>query len=126
MNFVEQGICLFIRLLCCYAPCDDVVVTGFVERARYYTVDELFEHCKKDHEQCFICKGKGILNQYYKDYPMLESHFDSHYKCKERECLERKFVVFENDIDLVAHQVFFVNLLFIFHLFSYSWSAMQI
>ena len=41
---------------------------------------------------------------YYENYNYLEKHFDQdHYLCKERECLEKKFVVFDSDIDMRAH-----------------------
>ncbi|KAI9199743.1 uncharacterized protein BJ171DRAFT_201996 [Polychytrium aggregatum] len=72
----------------------------------FYGQDELFEHCKKDHEQCFLCVRAGIRNQYYANYESLENHFHSdHFWCKEPECLEKKFIVFATDIDLLAHEM---------------------
>ena len=46
----------------------------------------------------------GILYKYYKDYSKLEIHFkNEHYLCDDPLCLEKKFVVFPNSIDLAAH-----------------------
>jgi hypothetical protein len=33
----------------------------------------LFEHCKKNHEQCFLCLRRNIRHQYYDKYPDLVS-----------------------------------------------------
>lgn len=72
----------------------------------YYSKDELFEHCRQAHETCFICKRRGVLDVYYQNYARLEEHFRSdHYFCTEKACLDKKFVVFETDIDLRAHDV---------------------
>jgi hypothetical protein len=47
-----------------------------------------------------------MKNEYYENYASLETHFKgSHFLCNEKECLEKKFVVFQNDIDLKAHIV---------------------
>lgn len=75
-------------------------------RSRFYGDDELWEHCRDRHEECFICVRKGIRHRYYLDYEKLSDHFDSeHFACKKPECLERKFVVFDNEIELKAHEV---------------------
>lgn len=72
---------------------------------RFYDVDALYEHCKK-HETCFLCIRNGIRHQYHENYVELEKHFKSdHFLCPERECLEKKFVVFDSEIDLRGHQV---------------------
>ncbi|KAI9314552.1 hypothetical protein BX666DRAFT_2029424 [Dichotomocladium elegans] len=72
----------------------------------YYGNDELFEHCRDKHEQCHICVRMGIRSQYYENYDSLEVHFKKdHYLCEYRECLDHKFVVFESDIDLKAHEL---------------------
>lgn len=40
------------------------------------------------------------------NYNALEEHFrDGHFLCIDRECLEKKFVVFESEMDLKAHQL---------------------
>lgn len=73
---------------------------------RFYGDDELWEHCRDKHEECFICVRRGIRHRYYMDYSRLADHFETeHYACKHPSCLERKFVVFENEIELKAHDV---------------------
>ncbi|KAF9896958.1 hypothetical protein BX616_006442 [Lobosporangium transversale] len=77
---------------------------GFCKES-FYGDDELFEHCKKNHEQCFLCIRRNIRHQYYNKYPDLERHFYAeHYACMDPECLEKKFVVFDSDLDLKAHE----------------------
>ena len=45
-----------------------------------------------------------IMYQYYRDYESLEGHFrDQHLLCEHPECLQRRFVVFDNEIELHAH-----------------------
>lgn len=80
---------------------------GFCNQ-RFYSADELYEHCRKSHERCFICdrRNPGANQQYYIDYNALEVHFQKeHYVCQDEECLEQKFVVFDNEVDLKAHQL---------------------
>ncbi|KAF9582459.1 hypothetical protein BGW38_000187 [Lunasporangiospora selenospora] len=75
-------------------------------RESFYGDDELFEHCKKSHEQCFLCLRRNVRHQYYNKYLDLEQHFHAeHYSCMDPECLEKKFVVFDSDLDLKAHEV---------------------
>ncbi|KAI8603045.1 hypothetical protein EDD21DRAFT_370149 [Dissophora ornata] len=77
---------------------------GFCKES-FYGDDELFEHCKKNHEQCFLCLRRNIRHQYYDKYADLERHLHSeHYACMDPECLEKKFVVFESDLDLKGHE----------------------
>ncbi|RIA92445.1 hypothetical protein C1645_691711 [Glomus cerebriforme] len=88
-------------------------------RRTFYGDDELFEHCRDKHEQCFICMRAGIRHHYYCDYNSLEQHFrKEHYLCQDQECLEKKFVVFETDIDLKAHEVslFFLEIIILIKL----------
>ncbi|KAI8088057.1 uncharacterized protein B0P05DRAFT_631374 [Gilbertella persicaria] len=73
---------------------------------RFYGLDELFIHCRDQHEQCFICVRQGKRHEYYANYANLEEHFKSdHYLCLYPPCLEKKFVVFESTIDLKAHEI---------------------
>ncbi|TLD39201.1 Zinc finger RING-type protein [Venturia nashicola] len=79
-------------------------------RQRFYGDDELFVHCRDRHERCHICdrrnQGTGRQPQYYVDYNSLEQHFrKDHFQCPDRECLEKKFVVFDSEMDLKAHQI---------------------
>jgi hypothetical protein len=76
-------------------------------RKKFYDDEQLFEHCRDQHEQCHICMRADpqLRNVYYRDYNELQEHFSSkHYSCDNPECLEKKFVVFATDIDLKAHQ----------------------
>jgi hypothetical protein len=89
---------------------DETGFTGHPEcvfcRTRFYGADELFEHCRDKHEQCHLCVRRGIQHQYYANYDSLEKHFKKeHFLCQYKECLDNKFVVFESDIDLKAHEV---------------------
>lgn len=74
---------------------------------RFYDDDKLYEHCRHKHERCFICDRRDSRQpHYYLDYNALEEHFKKdHYPCNDRECLEKKFVVFESEMDLQAHQI---------------------
>lgn len=79
-------------------------------RQRFYGDDELFVHCRDRHERCHLCdrrnQGTGRQPQYYVDYQSLEQHFrKDHFQCPDRECLEKKFVVFDSEMDLKAHQI---------------------
>ncbi|KAM0425433.1 hypothetical protein ACHAPT_009222 [Fusarium lateritium] len=74
---------------------------------RFYDDDKLYEHCRMKHERCFICDRRDSRHpHYYLDYNSLEEHFrKDHFLCKDRECLEKKFVVFESEMDMQAHQL---------------------
>ena len=77
-------------------------------RLRLYDDDELYNHCREMHERCHICdrRRQGRQPIYYRNYDDLEAHFKKdHFLCPDRECLEKKFVVFESEMDLKAHQV---------------------
>lgn len=92
----------------------DIAQTGFRGHPlcgfcgeRFYDDDKLYEHCRNKHERCFICDRRDSRSpHYYMDYDALEKHFQKdHFLCLDRECLEKKFVVFESEIDLKAHQL---------------------
>ncbi|KJZ80089.1 hypothetical protein HIM_00803 [Hirsutella minnesotensis 3608] len=74
---------------------------------RFYDDDKLYEHCRMKHERCFICDRRDSRTpHYYRDYNALEQHFKKdHFLCANSECLEKKFVVFESNMDLQAHQL---------------------
>lgn len=74
---------------------------------RFYDDDRLFEHCRHKHERCFICDRRNSREpHYFLNYDALEKHFrKDHFLCIDRECLEKKFVVFESEMDLKAHQL---------------------
>ncbi|KAJ5584717.1 uncharacterized protein N7459_004517 [Penicillium hispanicum] len=77
-------------------------------RQRFYGDDELYAHCRDRHERCYICDRQSShrQQQYYIDYSALEHHFQKdHFLCLDPDCLEKKFVVFESNMDLKAHQL---------------------
>lgn len=77
-------------------------------RQRFYGDDELFTHCRDKHERCHLCDRRtgGNNPRYFVDYNSLEAHFGKeHYPCLDRECQEKKFVVFDSEMDLKAHQL---------------------
>lgn len=77
-------------------------------RQRFYGDDELYTHCRDKHERCHICDRRSShrQQQYYIDYNALEKHFQKdHFACLDKECLEKKFVVFESQMDLKGHQI---------------------
>ncbi|KAJ0160943.1 E3 ubiquitin-protein ligase hel2, partial [Colletotrichum tanaceti] len=75
--------------------------------SRFYDDDKLFDHCREKHERCFICDRRDSRHpHYFVNYNALEKHFDKdHFPCLDKECLEKKFVVFESEMDLKAHQL---------------------
>ncbi|KAJ6116041.1 hypothetical protein N7523_006458 [Penicillium sp. IBT 18751x] len=77
-------------------------------RQRFYGDDELYTHCREKHERCHICdrRSNNRQQQYYMDYQALEGHFQKdHFLCLNQDCLDKKFVVFESQMDLKAHQL---------------------
>ena len=76
-------------------------------RQRFYGDDELYAHCRDKHERCHICDRRNQRKQqYYVDYNALEVHFGrDHFLCADEECLAKKFVVFESEMDLKGHQL---------------------
>ncbi|KAK5122450.1 hypothetical protein LTR85_004034 [Meristemomyces frigidus] len=77
-------------------------------RQRFYGEDELYAHCRDKHERCHLCDRRtgGNNPQYYVNYEALEQHFNrDHYPCMDQECQEKKFVVFDSEMDLKAHQL---------------------
>ncbi|RYP61281.1 hypothetical protein DL769_007777 [Monosporascus sp. CRB-8-3] len=76
-------------------------------RQRFYDADKLYEHLRERHERCFLCDRQDPRRpHYYLNYDSLEEHFrKDHYLCPDRECLEKKFVVFGSEVDLKAHQL---------------------
>ncbi|PRT54931.1 E3 ubiquitin-protein ligase hel2 [Wickerhamiella sorbophila] len=71
----------------------------------FYSPDDLANHCRKEHESCFICdKRDPTRPQYFANYEKLEEHFQKeHYACMVPECINDKFVVFADRVELQAH-----------------------
>ncbi|OPB43385.1 hypothetical protein A0O28_0105760 [Trichoderma guizhouense] len=74
---------------------------------RFYDDDKLFEHCRMKHERCFLCDRRDSRQpHYFLNYEELEKHFKKdHFLCSDRGCLEKKFVVFESELDMQAHNL---------------------
>eukprot|EP01036_Dinobryon_divergens_P030800 gene30800-40099_t len=77
-------------------------------KKRFYDSNALFFHLSKEHYTCHICdkqdSGSSTRYRYYGQYKDLESHFRrDHFICEEKICLEKKFIVFGNEIDFAAH-----------------------
>ncbi|QLG74925.1 hypothetical protein HG535_0H02520 [Zygotorulaspora mrakii] len=78
---------------------------AFCPGLRFYSDDELYVHMRNHHEKCHICeKIDPTSPQYFKDYDQLFEHFKNcHYICTHPTCLENKFVVFRDELELQAH-----------------------
>ncbi len=77
----------------------------FCAPKRFYDLTALHEHLNKEHYKCHVCDKQGIFNQFFRDYHKLNMHFEKeHYLCHHPDCLAARFIVFQNDIDLIAHE----------------------
>lgn len=78
---------------------------GFCSGRRFYSDDELYLHMREKHEKCHICdRLDSSQPQYFKDYHQLFEHFKTaHYACTVQTCLDAKFVVFADELELQAH-----------------------
>lgn len=74
---------------------------------RFYSEDELNVHIRDKHERCHICdQDSPHTADYFKNYDDLYQHFQgSHYVCYVPLCIEKRFVVFREDLDLTAHML---------------------
>ena len=71
-----------------------------------HTHTQLHEHLNKEHYKCHVCERQGLHNQFFKNYQQLSVHFDrQHFLCSHPSCLEARFVVFGNELDLKAHEM---------------------
>ena len=78
----------------------------FCKPKRFYDLAFLHQHLHKEHYKCHICEKQGLDNQFFKNYKSLERHFDQqHFLCHDAQCLAARFVVFENELDLRAHEL---------------------
>lgn len=77
----------------------------FCRPKRFYDITALHQHLALEHFRCHVCDQQGIPNQYFKNYSHLEKHFDrQHFLCRDAQCLQARFVVFSNELDLKHHQ----------------------
>lgn len=78
---------------------------AFCSGKRFYSDDELYLHMRHQHEKCHICDRIDPSSpQYFRDYDQLFDHFKNcHYICTVQSCLDNKFVVFADELELQAH-----------------------
>lgn len=82
-------------------------ICEFCRPKRFYDVNFLYQHLHKEHYKCHICDKQGNDNQWFKNYGSLARHFEKqHFMCHHVQCLEARWVVFENELDLRAHGKF--------------------
>lgn len=86
MGFVGHPMCKF-----CKSP--------------FYGETELDTHMTREHYSCHICQRQhGGQDDYFRNYDDLEMHFRrDHFFCEDRECLEKKFIVFQSEAELKRH-----------------------
>ena len=78
----------------------------FCAPKRFYDLALLHQHLQQQHYKCDLCDRQGKPNQYFRNYQSLQHHFDAqHFLCRDPQCLAARFVVFDNEIDLRAHQI---------------------
>lgn len=81
-------------------------VCEFCKPKRFYDLAYLHQHLHKEHYKCHVCEKQGLNDQFFKNYQSLEKHFDQqHFLCHDVQCLAARFVVFENELDLRAHEL---------------------
>lgn len=79
----------------------------FCRNKRFYSDDELAVHIREHHERCHMCdQDIPMFREYFRDYDDLYNHFRNvHYVCGVPLCVEKRFVVFREDLDLTAHML---------------------
>jgi len=81
-------------------------ICEFCHPKRFYDVNFLHQHLHKEHYKCHVCEKQGLDNQWFKNYRSMARHFDKqHFMCHDVQCLDARFVVFENELDLRAHEI---------------------
>lgn len=77
----------------------------FCRGKRFYSEDELNIHIRDKHERCHMCdQDHPKTADYYRNYDHLYTHFKTeHYVCSIPICVEQRFVVFREELDLTAH-----------------------
>mmetsp|Transcript_22712 Transcript_22712/g.53650 ORF Transcript_22712/g.53650 Transcript_22712/m.53650 type:complete len:917 (+) Transcript_22712:210-2960(+) len=81
-------------------------ICEFCRPKRFYDVNFLHQHLHKEHYKCHVCEKQGLDNQWFKNYNSLARHFDKHhFMCHHPQCQAARFVVFENELDLRAHEI---------------------
>lgn len=80
---------------------------NFCRNKRFYSADELAVHVRDRHERCYLCdQHSPAPGDYYCDYDDLYEHFRrNHYVCLVPLCVEKRFVVFAEDLNLAAHML---------------------
>ena len=69
-----------------------------------YDEEKFLEHMRRDHIKCHVCKGKRFKYMFYKNYRSLRVHFnETHFPCPEQSCVDKAFIVFKTEEELVNH-----------------------
>jgi hypothetical protein len=65
----------------------------------------LYTHMQQEHFTCHICqRAEPSKFVYYHNYDKLEDHFrKAHYYCESPECLAKKFIVFQTEMEFKRH-----------------------
>ena len=80
-------------------------VCEFCRPKRFYDMAQLYTHLQREHYKCDLCERQERPNQYFRHYQSLEKHFDQqHFLCHDVQCLQARFMAFENEIDLRHHE----------------------
>ncbi|RKP31522.1 hypothetical protein METBISCDRAFT_13854 [Metschnikowia bicuspidata] len=80
---------------------------NFCRNKRFYSADELAVHVRDRHERCYLCdQHSPAPGDYYCNYDDLYAHFRrNHHVCLVPLCVEKRFVVFSEDLNLAAHML---------------------
>lgn len=69
-----------------------------------FNEESFLNHMRQEHIKCHVCKGKKFKYIYYKNYQTMSVHFnESHFACKEQACIDKAFVVFRSEAELLNH-----------------------
>ena len=71
---------------------------------KFYSEDELAEHCRDAHELCHICQRTGCPNRHFLNYAKLEEHFGRNISCAGTALQGAQICGFENELEYKAHQ----------------------
>jgi hypothetical protein len=73
----------------------------------FYGDEQLYDHMKQLHMECPVCRGRGILHQFYRAYRDLRKHWSDspadHFVCPDAANCE--MVVFGTDVEWRQHQL---------------------
>ncbi|KAI6183510.1 RING-type E3 ubiquitin transferase [Aphelenchoides bicaudatus] len=72
--------------------------------ARFFDVEELYKHSRKEHFYCGICSETVGTNSFFKTIKQLHGHYKTkHHPCLDPECVDLG-IVFSDEFDLNVHK----------------------